>query len=152
MGKDNPLMAKKKSKRTQQRFWNGVVSCIRTNFARYSPKYEDVKNSRKIKEDRYKQDGELHKVKSAWIVCDLCNLKVKENEINIDHIDPVIALDKKSSDYTLDEIFRRIDCDESNLQVICKECHDKKTAEEKEIRKQNRNKNKVIKPKKGKKK
>ena len=61
-----------------------------------------------------------------------------QKEIEIDHIEPVIEFGKTRSDYTIQEIYERIDCDIENLQRLCKECHKQKTKDEKVKRKKNK--------------
>ena len=71
-------------------------------------------------------------------VCDGCGASEGQANLNVDHIIPVVPLDKAYSDLTLDEIIENIFCEYDNLQLLCKECHTKKTTEEKDLRKANR--------------
>ena len=54
-----------------------------------------------------------------------------ERDFHLDHIDPVVPIDRVLHDMTLDEIAVRVYCSGDNLQYICKECHTVKTSKEK---------------------
>lgn len=62
----------------------------------------------------------------------------RSHNIFVDHIDPII--DPRTGFVNWDDTINRMFCEEDNLQLLCKNCHDKKTAEERELVKQ-RNKN-----------
>lgn len=57
----------------------------------------------------------------------------------VDHIDPLVPVDTTYDDLCLkiglDGVVDRLWCEENNLQSICPECHDEKTAIEKDARK-----------------
>lgn len=131
---ETPKKKKKPKKRTQNKFENGVLSCIRRSFSMNSPTYEQVMQAGRVEKDVYKKNGELSKKKEVWYSCILCENLVKDKDIRIDHIIPVIEIGKTRKDYTWDEIINRIDCDISNLQRLCTKCHDEKTADEKKRR------------------
>ena len=52
-------------------------------------------------------------------------------DVLMDHINPVIPLEGWDD---FDGYIDRMFCDESGFQCLCKDCHDAKTREEKEIR------------------
>lgn len=54
--------------------------------------------------------------------------------VYVDHIEPVEDPVKGWSSW--DNYMERLYCPESNLQVLCKECHDAKTNEERKLREQ----------------
>lgn len=60
--------------------------------------------------------------------------------IYVDHIDPIVDPSKGFEGW--DKMVDRMFCEEDNLQVLCKKCHDLKTQEEKEIAKIRRQKEK----------
>lgn len=63
-----------------------------------------------------------------WSMCPGCNLPVPEYLMEVDHVVPIIPLDKSLSDLTWDEVVDRAWCDVSNLRPLCKEkCHKEKT-------------------------
>ena len=115
-----------------------MVSCLRTNFARYHPLYEEVKERNRVEIPNFKKDGTPTKKPSIWYRCDGCDENVKQKDINIDHIVPVVEIGKRSQDYTLTDLEHRIEDKAGsgvNLQVLCIECHDVKSAEERGMRK-----------------
>jgi 5-methylcytosine-specific restriction endonuclease McrA len=60
--------------------------------------------------------------------CASCNNLFSKKETQVDHIDPVV--DPKVGYVDLETWVKRLLCDDSNLQVICTECHSKKTSSE----------------------
>ncbi len=72
---------------------------------------------------------------TKWSRCELCQSLTPTYLINVDHIDPLIPIDSHFEDMSLDVVADRLWCDPSNLQGICEECHDLKTAAENEARK-----------------
>ncbi len=67
--------------------------------------------------------------------------RMRKKNVHVDHIHPIIdpAIGWVSWDDTIDRMF----CELDNLQVLCTECHDVKTQEEKEIAKARRAQEKV---------
>jgi 5-methylcytosine-specific restriction endonuclease McrA len=49
----------------------------------------------------------------------------------VDHIEPIV--NPETGFTTWDDVINRMFCEEDNLQVVCKQCHDEKSAEEKRI-------------------
>ena len=80
-------------------------------------------------------------MKAAWVrrgvyKCNGCKKNVKVTlkrdgkryrNISVDHIKPVIPV---GGFKTWDSVVARLFCEDSNLQVLCKLCHDKKTKSE----------------------
>lgn len=121
--------------RSEKRLINAVIGCMRRAFTSYSVSYQNVKMAARIEKIKYKKDGTQHKVPDVFYKCNVCGAEEKDKNINIDHIAPVIEPGKTVYDYGFDEFFKRLNCDEKNLQVICKKCHDIKTKAEKAERK-----------------
>jgi hypothetical protein len=69
------------------------------------------------------------------IICCECGESYGTNKVNVDHKEPVVPIGKTINDLTVQECFDRIWCDKSNLQVLCNDCHDVKTKEERLERK-----------------
>lgn len=129
--------------RTQNKFINAVIGAARTAFMRYSPKYHEVRMRNRIELEKLKKDGTKAKKPDVYYKCELCGRMTKDGKKdpedpnkgnNVDHIDPVVEFNKTRSDYTLTEYLERLDCDISNLQLICIPCHDEKTKKERAIR------------------
>ena len=57
-----------------------------------------------------------------------------KNNIFVDHIDPVI--DPVRGFHSWDAVIKKMFVDSDGLQLLCKECHDKKTKDERERAKQ----------------
>lgn len=84
--------------------------------------------------------------KAAWVargkyLCAECDkvvpltLNGKKN-VFVDHLNPVVDPVEGFKDWNtyIDRMF----CEMENLAVVCKACHDSKTAEERQIRKENK--------------
>ena len=55
-----------------------------------------------------------------------------------DHILPAVPVDKSQLEMSYDELVESHFCDISNIQCLCKKCHDCKTKQETSLRKNNR--------------
>lgn len=73
-----------------------------------------------------------------WIRCETCNQPAAKYECAVDHILPVIPLDKSFEEMSLEEVVDNMWCLEDNLQAICPSCHDEKTKVERKIRTTNK--------------
>lgn len=58
---------------------------------------------------------------------------VRAKEVAVDHIAPVV--DPKTGFVSWDAFIERLFSERENFQVLCKECHKKKSSDEKDIRK-----------------
>lgn len=67
-------------------------------------------------------------------VCANCRENFLRNEIDIDHIEPCIPLDRSASSMSLKEIYNRTFTSVNNLQILCKPCHKIKNSQESKIR------------------
>lgn len=83
-------------------------------------------------------DPERKRVKK-WSKCPLCGLPTPTYLMQVDHISPVIPLDKTFEEIGLDQTVDRTWCNENNLMPVCKTCHTKKTKEERKARKELKN-------------
>jgi 5-methylcytosine-specific restriction endonuclease McrA len=70
-----------------------------------------------------------------WCRCAICKLPEAKSYVAVDHISPVIPLDRSFEEMSIDEVVNRLWCLLDNLQVLCETCHDDKTAEERKARK-----------------
>lgn len=76
--------------------------------------------------------------------CNGCRAEFLERELAVDHIDPVVPVDRDYSQNaydpkTLGELMVRLLPEPLDLQTLCFECHAQKTEAENEERKTNRN-------------
>ena len=70
-----------------------------------------------------------------WVKCAECGKLEAKSNVQVDHKAPVIKVTESLDDLTWDQLVDRIWCDEKNLSVVCKPCHQTKTkAENKERR------------------
>lgn len=108
---------------TQGRMNSFITSTLRSGMRRWPPKWKILKLASVGKKVNSKTGrvGE-HKV------CASCKKEFPTAEVQVDHMEPVVDLDKGFS--TWDEFIYRLYCDTSNLQVLCKTCHLVKTKEE----------------------
>jgi len=70
--------------------------------------------------------------------CASCKDNWRNKDICLDHIDPVIDPVEGFKDWN--EYIRRLFCDAEGFQVLCRDCHLKKSRAENEIRKKHRSK------------
>ena len=107
-----------------------LLSAIKRCFSR-SPQHRQALNNAKCPRKKGPKGGARYR-------CVQCRVDFAVKGIQVDHIDPVIPLDKTAKDMSWDEIVDRIFCDPSNLQTVCKECHKKKSAQENKARRSNK--------------
>lgn len=80
-----------------------------------------------------------NKVKRVKWTCELCGKKdLTSKEKELDHITPVVST--KDGWTNWEDFFDGLLCAESNWQILCLECHAKKTLEENKERLDNKSK------------
>jgi len=80
-------------------------------------------------------DNERPRVKK-WGRCAICKTPTAQYQLEVDHIIPIIPINKSLEEISWDELVNSVWCKESDLQATCKSCHKEKTkAENKERRK-----------------
>lgn len=139
-------MAKKKRKKPKYNANSQIRSAVRRTFSR-SPTVQEVLQSTRSEHDQYKKDGTLAKRKAVRYECASCGKQFMRKDVAVDHVDPVIPLDKEFDNW--DEFINRLFCSKENLQVLCSykikdkgkhggelSCHHKKTQLERALRKQ----------------
>ena len=67
--------------------------------------------------------------------CAGCLKTFGQGGVQVDHIKPVIPVNKKARNMSWNEIIDRLFCNVENLQVLCKRCHKAKTEVERRQRK-----------------
>lgn len=105
-----------------------ITSVIRSGFKRWPPKYEALN---KAKQGKYK--NELTGRMAEHYKCNICKNNFTSKDVEVDHISPVVPL---SGWISWDNFISSLFCTNSNLQVICKTCHKKKSLLENKERKQ----------------
>ena len=105
---------------TKARYWQFIRSALRQAWNKYPVKFQVLTEARRA----YK--GQDKRVKWEY-QCNSCKGWFKTKEVSVDHIIPAGSL-KDFSD--LPSFVSKLFCENDNLQVLCKGCHDKKTAEE----------------------
>lgn len=100
---------------TEARFRSFIMSALRKASMKWPPKYRTRKEAKRQKGyylcAGYKRRS--HKVKPP---------------VYVDHIEPVI--DPAVGFYNWDSVIERLFVEDEGLQVLCKSCHDAKTADE----------------------
>ena len=95
-----------------------LISILRRATYRWPPRSEALKEGRK---DRNAYE------------CAMCKDVYKNNQIVLDHIDPVV--DPRNGFTTWDDYVDRMFPEKEGFQVLCSSCHDIKTELEDEMRK-----------------
>lgn len=102
---------------TEARYFGFIRSALRSAFQKWGPKHEAKKQA---------------KVAYNTYVCAHCTKWYASKEIEVDHIEPAGSL-KTYSD--LPGFVERMFCEAEGFQVLCKTCHQVKTNQEREERK-----------------
>lgn len=126
MGRKTPPF-EKYPKWTTARFWTFIRSALRTAWNKYPVKYSVLNNSKRPAEYEW-YGARNQKLNVKWeYQCNHCKDWFMGKQVSVDHIIPVGTL----KDYDdLPDFTRRLFVSEEELQILCKECHDKKTQEE----------------------
>lgn len=112
---------------TEGRLKSFLTSVIRAGFRKYPAKYECL-NAAKTEKKVNEATGRL-----AWhYTCNKCKKLFVANEVQIDHIRPVV--DPKKGFVDWNTFIERLYCGADNLQCLCKGCHAKKTEKERKVR------------------
>jgi len=112
---------------TEARFTTFVKSQLRAGCRRWGPKQLAKKQAN---------------VERGFYMCAECNDKVpttlprdsngkRIKNIYVDHIKPVV--DPATGFTTWDDFIENLYCEVDNLQVLCKQCHDIKSKEERDV-------------------
>lgn len=107
---------------------NGMRSALRRAFSR-SDLYREAQNKNRIEHYDHKRPRCF-----KWSWCNVCGEVVPSWKTQLDHIIPVIPLDRTFDDMTMQEYVDRLWCSIDNLQTICLDCHDRKCKEEMKLR------------------
>lgn len=110
---------------TRARFLGYIKSGLRSLSQKWPPKHE-VKKAARVERGRYKCAG----YRKRWhIVPASTKINGKRvNNVHVDHINPVI--DPKEGFVSWDKVIERMFCEAEGLQVLCYDCHKRKTHDE----------------------
>lgn len=114
---------------TAARMHSFVKGALRAASMKWPPKYK-AKTAARVARGVYICKGygrEWHEVPASIIV----NGHRKDN-VFVDHIYPVV--DPKEGFTTWDNLIARLFCNSDGLQILCNECHKRKTDDEKKER------------------
>jgi|SRR5687768_890132 len=113
---------------TEERLRSFIISTIRSGMRRYPPKYQSLDDAKVGKRVNPKSGRS-----AVFYKCNGCGEDFVKKDVQVDHIDPVV--DPKLGFQGWDEYIKRMFCPASNLQVLCRTCHSKKTTIERAARK-----------------
>ena len=102
-------------------------SQIRRAWTSFSPNRRAVLDEGVIKIPKLKKDGTEGKVLVNHWKCSVCGELVTERDV--DHRNPVKA--QPRCDEEVAAACARLFCEKANLQILCRDCHRKKSAKEK---------------------
>jgi len=102
---------------TEAGFWGMIRSALRKR-SMFWPPVKAVKES-----NRKPYKGPNKKVK--WVyTCEACKGEFQGKEIDVDHIRECGSLTKATAGTFIERMF----CEKDGLQILCKQCHKKKTS------------------------
>jgi len=105
---------------TTARYFSFIRSALRRAWTKYPVRYQVM--------DEAKQPYKGKDKRTKWVyTCNLCKKTYKSTEVQVDHIKPAGSL-RTYADLPL--FVQTLFCEKDNLQVLCKECHDTKTKED----------------------
>jgi 5-methylcytosine-specific restriction endonuclease McrA len=118
-----------KNPRITPKEWGLLKGALRRVFARSELHAEAVKLTRIDFKDLTRPRV------TKWSRCMECKLPTPTYKIEVDHLKPVVPLNKEFSQMSLDEAVNNLWCPISDLQGLCHTCHNVKTKQERLERK-----------------
>lgn len=112
---------------TKSRMHSFIAGALRMASNRWPPKYR-ARAAAKLRYGVYKCAGYGGVVPH----------EIRAKEVNVDHIDPVV--DPVQGFVSWDEFIKRLFVEEDGLQILCDDCHNKKSNYEKVLRKNGKSK------------
>lgn len=103
-----------------------IVGCIKRVFSRSN---KAIQARQKARSDKTGSRG------GARYTCAVCGKSLPANGVQVDHISPVVPLYTTVQSMDISVLLQRLWCDDKNLQVLCKECHLRKSKLERKERK-----------------
>ena len=105
---------------TESQYWSAIRSALRSGMRFYKPKLNALNKAKRPYEGENK--------KQKWCYeCASCGDCFKATDVQVDHTQPAGSL---LSYQDLPQFVERLYCSEDGLQVLCSECHRKKSNEE----------------------
>lgn len=126
---------------TTARMRSFIMSALRR--AMWPVKYRAIRDS-------FVEDGINPKTgrKCRLHRCSECGGVFPQNQMQADHIEPVVPLDgfdnKVWLEYDWNELLQRLYCEAGGLRAVCKICHKEKSLEERRVRNEHRKNAKII--------
>ena len=109
---------------TEAAFWSMIRSALRQKSRWWKP----VAKCKELAKRAYQGKNKRQK----WeYQCNKCKGWFKSDEVNVDHIEPAGSLNCAED---LPKFVETLFCEQDNLQVLCKTCHDQKTKLEKQLK------------------
>lgn len=105
---------------------SAIRAALRQAFIRSEYKKAFLDKHR-VEEPRYTSKGKLHKKPWVKYTCAACQDRFSIDDINLDHFEKVGSF---KSVIDIEAFFFRIWDSYDNFQILCTQCHDDKTAEE----------------------
>ena len=99
-----------------------VITAVKKCFSR-SQQAKKFKYKSVVKGEKGKRGGKIGE-------CSICKAHLPMYTLQIDHVNPIVPVMIPGKYMSFIMLFNRTFCPESNLQVICKSCHDKKSKKE----------------------
>jgi hypothetical protein len=115
---------------TEAQYKGFIRSALRKAWTRWGPNNQTKKDAR-VERGIYKCAG--YKRRAHKVPASVKEDGKRKNNVFTDHIDPVV--DPVVGFVDWDTFISRLFCETENLQVLCKQCHDLKTQDEKNKRK-----------------
>lgn len=112
---------------TKARFDAFIRSALRKASMKWPPKYE-VRKAARVERGKYLCVG--FKRKEHVVGASYKKGKRRLNNIAVDHISPISSSIRAGGIIDWSAFIERLFCEKENLQVLCAECHSKKTEEE----------------------
>ncbi len=113
---------------------------LRERFYKWPP-HKKVKMAARSETVRFKKDGTKYKIPWVRYECNHCKGLFQGNRVQVDHVEPVEPVERvEYADFydRMRQYFDRLFVPVEGLQILCKECHKKKSKEENAKRRENK--------------
>lgn len=114
---------------------SSIIGNLKRAFSR-SPTVVNFLRKHRREEQWHKKDGTIAKRPRVFYKCFHCKKEFNSTQVQVDHIDPVVPPNIPAKYMSYDVLIDRIFCNESNLQILCKEHHKQKSQLENNLRRE----------------